>query len=279
MKRRLIPHIDDVAGSLSSIEAMIELADRGVITSGSLMVPPGWYPEYVRASAGRDIDMGLHLTLTSESGQFRWRSLTGHKSLHDSAGQMWGTVPELRANADPEAVDAELRSQIDAAASAGIKPTHLDHHMGAALCPEFIARTAGMAIEYGLPMLMPSDLNAYFGVLNTGAVDFKDLEKAAAGLEESGLALRAHFIMGLTHKKTSEPVAAMRRLIASIGDGVHYLSLHCASAADIERIHPNDAHWRLAEFEMFCDPAFQTWLSDQKIEITDTNGYPIRDGV
>ena len=57
----------------------------------------------------------------------------------------------VRARAAPEAGEAELRSQVDAALAAGIDVTHLDDHMGTALAPKFVAAYLRMAADYHLP--------------------------------------------------------------------------------------------------------------------------------
>ena len=71
----------------------------------------------------------MHLTLNSEKQPYRWRPLTNpprSAGLTDEAGYFWSTVPAVRKHAAPEAVEAELRAQIDAALAAGIDVTHLD---------------------------------------------------------------------------------------------------------------------------------------------------------
>ena len=81
------------------------------------------------ATADPSLDLGVHLTLNSEkrplslAAAHRPPSTAG---LTDEAGYFWADVPSLRRNAVPEAVEAELRAQIDAALAAGIDVTHLD---------------------------------------------------------------------------------------------------------------------------------------------------------
>ena len=66
---------------------------------------------------------------------YRWRPLTGvsKEGLTDPDGYFWAEVPDVRRNADPEAVERELRAQVEAALAAGIDVTHLDCHMGTAM--------------------------------------------------------------------------------------------------------------------------------------------------
>ena len=122
--------------------AFQELSAMGACSAGSVMAPCPWSPEAVAmARANRALDLGVHLTLNSEKQSYRWRPLTSpprSAGLTDEAGYFWSTVPALRKHAAPEAVETELRAQIDAALAAGIDVTHLDAHMGAVMMPEFV---------------------------------------------------------------------------------------------------------------------------------------------
>ena len=102
-ERVVITHLDDVGNSHSSNAAMLTLGS-GAVSSGSLMVPAAWFPEIATAPNLADLDLGIHLTLTSESAAFRWRpvSTTSRASgLMDGDGYMWSTVPPLREHAHP----------------------------------------------------------------------------------------------------------------------------------------------------------------------------------
>lgn len=272
----LIPHLDDVACAVSANESMIRLAALGGVTCGSLMVPPGWYPHYVEAARGRDIDMGIHLTLTSESAGFRWGPVSTRDrgcGLVDESGHMWPTVPEVRANADPEAVDLELRAQLDLALAGGVDVIHLDHHMGAALTPEFVENTVEMAIDYRLPTLFPGELDGYFSALDTGPVNIDVVSAARDRLVDSGLAVGDRFLMGLSHRNDTDPRDVFEHLVSSLGPGTTYLSLHCAVPGDIEQVHPNDAAWRISEDAVFASAEFLGWLRDQEVEIVGMRAF------
>ena len=195
----VVPHVDDVAGSRGANAAMFELAASGAVTCGSVIVPGPWFPEVAAHPDVGSLDLGIHLTLTSESAAFRWRPLSTvdrASGLLDPAGYLWPTVPEVRAHASPDAVAAELRAQIDAALAAGIDVTHLDSHMGAALAPEFVDATVQIAREYRLPLLFPADLAGYFAVLKMGEVDRAGVERA----RDPEVAVGDAFVMPLIHQ-------------------------------------------------------------------------------
>jgi predicted glycoside hydrolase/deacetylase ChbG (UPF0249 family) len=154
----LILHADDLGVSHSVNAASFEALDKGVISSASIMMPTPWVTEVATyAKSHPNADLGLHLTLTSEWDTYRWGSVESKDkvpSLHDSSGTFPSDVPPVATRAKPAEVERELRAQVDRALALGIRPTHLDSHMGALFAtPELIATYMKVAREYRLPFL------------------------------------------------------------------------------------------------------------------------------
>ena len=84
--RLLILNCDDLGASHSANIAIDDSIRNGIATSATLMVPCPWACEAVGLCGG--LDIGIHLTLTCEYPGYRWRALTGAKSLHDADGFM-----------------------------------------------------------------------------------------------------------------------------------------------------------------------------------------------
>ncbi len=68
--------------------------------------------------------------MTSEWDTYKWRPLTDGKSLVDESGFMWKTAKQVEKNAKLKELRAEICAQVDRALSLGLKPSHLDNHMG-----------------------------------------------------------------------------------------------------------------------------------------------------
>jgi predicted glycoside hydrolase/deacetylase ChbG (UPF0249 family) len=122
------------------------------------MVPTPWISEvaaYARTHPNADI--GLHLTLTSEWETYRWGSTESAgkvPSLLDSTGTFPNDEKLVAARAKPAEVELEIRAQINRALALGIRPTHIDSHMGALFTtPELIATYVKVAHDYRLPFL------------------------------------------------------------------------------------------------------------------------------
>jgi chitin disaccharide deacetylase len=151
--RLLIVNCDDLgvshAANVATLAAMVD----GVATSATLMVPCPFAREAARMFEG--LDVGVHLTLTSEYPGYRWGSLTGRTSLHDDDGYFPRTTAAAMARVEENDMRAECRAQIDQALGWGIDVTHLDAHMHAVEAREDLFHVLlDLAAEYGLPVRM-----------------------------------------------------------------------------------------------------------------------------
>jgi chitin disaccharide deacetylase len=56
-------------------------------------------------------------------------------------------------------------------------------------------------------------------------------------------------------------------MVEQAAPGVSYVSLHCSTPGEVERLHPQDADWRIAEYQLFDRPDFLAWVAQQKVEL------------
>ena len=154
----LIIHADDLGFAHSADAASFDALDKGAITSASIMMPTPWVTEVAAyAKAHPDADLGLHLTLTSEWETYRWDGLAPTDkvpSLYDPDGTLPNDEAVVAKRAKPEEVDRELRAQVERALALGIRPTHLDSHMGSLFTtPALFSVYTKVAHDYHLPFL------------------------------------------------------------------------------------------------------------------------------
>ncbi len=162
----LIIHADDIGLAHSVNTATIKAFEGAGINSASIMVPCPWFPEIAAyAKDHTEYDFGLHLTLNSEWKNYRWGGVLSSNeipSLLDENGFFYRSVEEVVKNADPTEVEKELNAQIERALAFGVKPTHLDSHMGTLFAsPEFFKIYLKLGKIYDLPVFIP--LNAAKG--------------------------------------------------------------------------------------------------------------------
>ncbi|MGC8846717.1 MAG: ChbG/HpnK family deacetylase, partial [Candidatus Hydrogenedens sp.] len=128
----LIINADDFGMNHATNMATIRALRVGGVTSSTVMVPCPWFPEAVSIiKENPKVSIGVHTTLTSEWGKYKWGPVLGRTavpSLCDEMGYFYADVPFVYLNAKPEEVEKEVRAQIDKALSAGIDVTHIDSH-------------------------------------------------------------------------------------------------------------------------------------------------------
>jgi chitin disaccharide deacetylase len=269
-RRVIVIHEDDVGMSHGANTAFSELSALGACSAGSVMAPCPWCPEAVgMAAANPGLDLGVHLTLNSEKKPYRWRPLTSppqSAGLTDKDGYFWADVPSVRKNAVPEAVEAELRAQIEAVMASGIDVTHLDAHMGAVMMPEFVEIYYRLGRDYNLPILLVKDLQRFNPMSYAGAARTETYVSVVARARAAGEPIFDLVIESPWGRRT-DAETAYRRMFAEIPDGLTYLSLHFNKPGDFEAIEPDHAHIRTEEYEVF--------KSGLIAELVDTHGVEV----
>ncbi len=158
---RLAVRGDDMGFSHSGNEALIKSYTQGIETSIEVIVPSPWFPEAVRLlKENPGVDVGIHLALTSEWENIKWRPLTDCASLRDSNGYFYPMVwpnknypgQSIKENKWTIAdVEKEFRAQIELALKLIPRVSHLSSHMGCTgLSDEVKALTLRLAKEYNI---------------------------------------------------------------------------------------------------------------------------------
>jgi predicted glycoside hydrolase/deacetylase ChbG (UPF0249 family) len=151
----------DDLGSSHAANVGVYLALReGVATCASLMVPAPWAC-HAAGGATPDDDIGVHLTLNAEHGCYRWGPITHAPSLLSGEGGFPRTIEDLWEHADHAEVLRELRAQTERAIQWDLDVTHLAPHLSAiTLRPEFFDVYLELAVEFRLPIRLPSTITA-----------------------------------------------------------------------------------------------------------------------
>ncbi len=161
---RLIIMADDLGVAEAVNHATFAAHRDGVVTTSNIIVPGPWFPQAVRLAAeDPSLDIGVHLALTSEWSDVKWRPLTGGRSFCDPDGYfapfVWPnpkvapglSLRELKV--DLAEVETELRAQIDLAKRRVPRVSYLWPHMGfTGHSPEMLALVRKLAKEYDIPL-------------------------------------------------------------------------------------------------------------------------------
>ena len=155
----LIVHADDLAIHKDQTDGALDAMKEGMVKTGSVMVP---CPDFKRmASIWKDtpeLDLGLHLTLTTgHKAGYRWKPLlpvSKVSSLYNPDGYMWQGLQEFGENVSIREALMEIKAQIIKALEKGLRPTHIDTHMGTYnMHPDLARGVMILSRKYNLPMI------------------------------------------------------------------------------------------------------------------------------
>lgn len=279
--RVVIIHADDVGMCQASVQAFIELMDFGLVSSGAAMVPCPWFPllaRECRRHQGPPLDLGVHLTLTSEWDGYRWGPISTRdeaSGLLDGEGYFPRRREDVQEQAQPGAVQAELEAQLARALAAGLDVTHVDTHMGAVAHLKFVQGYARMALEQRLPALFLRLDEAGWQEMGLDAATAAFAMQFMGQLEEQGVPLLDNLASLPLLEEPGDRIAAARAALAALPPGLTHFIIH--PAADSPELRAITASWpsRVADHRAFTSDELARWVKDSGIQVI---GYrPLRD--
>jgi len=194
---RLIVRADDMGYSHSGNEAILKTHKDGIATSVEVIVPSPWFPEAVQMLAQNPaVDVGVHLALSSEWDNVKWRPVSDCPSLRDADGYFYPMIfpnknyPGRSLSENKwklEDIEKEFRAQIELALKKIPRIGHLSHHMGcSSLSAEVKTLVRKLAREYRVD-IEPSELGVtgvgYKGPSKTSEEKLQSFTKMLESLE------------------------------------------------------------------------------------------------
>ena len=203
--------------------------------------------------------MGLHLTLTSEWKVDRWGPVESKDkvtSLLDPSGYLWPETLLAVRNLKSEEAERELRAQVERAVALGIRPTHLDSHMGVLFStPELFAVYVRVAHEYKLPFLavrLPSVPAQFFSPLSEKDVVLDSVVIASP-------AVRAN-------EWRDFYLQAVKNLKPGVTEMIVHLGHDDAELQAVTLDHPDyGSAWRQRDYDVVTSPEFKKALEENHV--------------
>ena len=285
-KKVLIIHVDDVGMSFESNQGAINAIKNGVANSLSVMMPCGWVPGFVHyLKENKDLDAGLHLTMTSEWKDYRWGPVADKskvKGMVDTEGALWRGVADVVKHATPDEVETEIRAQLDRARTMGFEPTHLDSHMGTLFAtPEFLQRYLKVGMQEKIPVMFPGGHNTVVQQQEKGIADqlamtrivgkqlweaglpvLDDLENSSYGWKGPENGDKSE--KALQKYKTEKYIKA----IANIKPGLTMVIMHCTIHSDIFPHISDSFPTREGDYLAMIDPELRKYIEKEGIILT-----------
>jgi predicted glycoside hydrolase/deacetylase ChbG (UPF0249 family) len=270
--RVVIFHADDLGMCHAMNEAFMEIVRQGFLRTGAVMVPCPWFPElaaFAREQAGA-LDIGVHLTLTSEWQTYRWGPISTRdpgSGLLDAEGYFWRETEAVHAHMNAEAAAAELRAQIERALAAGIDVTHIDTHMGSVLHPELALVYIGLAQEYRIPAMIPrlslEELTG-MGISREMAQTFVTMRNV---LEESGTLPVIDHLRSLEEPTPDARLEKYAAVLRALPPGLTHLLFHAARPGEEIRAIAPDWPMRVADYSVFAGEGVRRLVEETGVKV------------
>jgi chitin disaccharide deacetylase len=257
--RLLIIHGDDLGMSHSINEANFRALEEGAISSVSVMPTGPWLPEVARyTAAAPSVDVGLHLTLTSECDDMRWRAVSPTAldvGLLDPKGYLHQSVESLFANCT--SIREEIVHQLSAMRAVGIDPTHIDSHMMAVMGHSgFLGEYIDLAIRENLVPLLPKRVRASYGVAPSNRLPYVNVIAISKSVPEA--AWLGYYL----------------DRIANIPIGLNILVVHLGfDSEELRAVRGQrrgwDAAWRQRDFDAITSKCFKEMIQRSGIKVVN----------
>jgi predicted glycoside hydrolase/deacetylase ChbG (UPF0249 family) len=258
--RVVVINADDVGMCQATLPAFFDLVDAGLVSAGSMMVPCPWF----REAAGfcrhhPSVDIGVHLTLTSEWDGYRWGPLSTRdpaSGLIDAEGYFYRNQ-SMWNNPDPRVIRAEMRAQVTCAKQTGVDLTHLNCHMFAMLDTRLIDEYVGLGFDERLPVLM---------VRQPQWVDILS-EQAIGAWEARGMPVFDHLREMYLNKPAGGRLGQAMEVFDKLPPGLTYFMIHPAKDTPELRAIGDDSQQRAADYETFMSAELRDHVRKSGIQV------------
>jgi len=269
-ERVAIVHTDDIGMCEASLSALADLVDFGLISSASTMVPCSWFPQVATFCRQRpQVDMGVHLTLTSEMTSYRWGPISTRdlaSGLIDEEGYFYRRSEDVQDHGDPVAVRLELQAQVERALAARIDVTHVDTHMGTVAHPKFVSAYIEVALQHRLPSMVLRLDEAGWRARGMEGETAASLASSTRQLEALGLPLFDWFVM-LPLDQPVDRVELAKRAFDALPPGLTHFAIH--PSQDTPELRAIAADWpsRVADYRAFTSGELRDYIRNRGIQV------------
>lgn len=272
-KKVIMLHADDIGMCPEANQAAKKQLVEGVIQSAAVMIPCPNAEEFITwAKNNPKMDVGLHLTLTSEWKKHRWGTVTPNAEvpgLLDEDNKMWHEVPQVVQHASAEEVEKEIRAQIEQSIAWGHRPDHIDTHMGTLFGHiDYLRAYMKVAQEYGIPanIIDVSKPKVFDEFKSKGYPMDENFVKLG---ETYTLPKLDFFTSAPNGKSYEEKVENFKKLISALDPGLTEIIFHPSVLTENLKGITGSWQQRSWEAQMFSDPDLIKFFEGEGIIFTN----------
>jgi predicted glycoside hydrolase/deacetylase ChbG (UPF0249 family) len=170
MTRRVVITADDLGRERGTTEMITALLAEGHVSAATLITVSPAAEDAAQRVAQIGAVPHLHVTLTSERGQPRWRAMSGVSSITDPDGTLTGDPFALASRSGADDVIREADAQLEWMRRQGLSPVAADSHSGTlyglhggSWAEQMLGVALRWCARHGLAFRLPRDPLPYFG--------------------------------------------------------------------------------------------------------------------
>lgn len=278
--KRLIVNADDFGYTRGVNAGIVRGFREGIVTSATIMANGDAFEDAVEcAQANSKLGVGCHLVLVGGKCLAPAKQVS---SLADSEGRLPPSLPALLSKLSTgsvrrDAIEAELRAQVERMVAAGLRPTHFDSHKHTHAHPRVMEVVVRVAEEFKVTRIRkPFEDTAalLWPVFRAGVTSWKQRATALmAGVNASGFQKLAsshgictpdHFMgVAATGRLNREAILAM---IGAMRDGVTELMCHPGEYdEELEKSPTRLKRERETELKGLTDPEVRAAIRERNV--------------
>ena len=166
-----------------------------------------------------------------------------------------------------EGVETEIRAQIDRALTMGLRPTHLDSHMGTLYADSaFFGRFLKVALEKRIPLFIAASFVDVVAKESPERVEL--VKKAIETVWQAGLPVIDFHVSATGRWRGGEKEERYRAFLRSLKPGVTMAILHPTTPTDCFAAISGSGPKRGEDLSAMTDPVFKRILREEKIILT-----------
>lgn len=271
-KRVLILHADDVGMCYEANASAQRALARGEYRSAAAMVPCPWFDEMAAWCVEHpDHDVGLHLALTSEWRHYRWGPVAPRdrvKGLLDPLGYLHRDVAGVAKAATADEVATEIKAQFARARKLGMKPSHIDTHMGTLYArPDYTRAYLQLAVAEQVPAMViemtPRTIEKFRG---QGYPFSDEMLKLIADYPLPKLDDFHSVAPGKTYEEKRQKFLEQVR---TLPPGLHEIIFHPSVETEGLKRITNSWQQRVWEDRLMADPVVRQFWKELGVVVTD----------
>jgi hopanoid biosynthesis associated protein HpnK len=285
--KRLIVNADDFGYTRGVNAGIVRGFREGIVTSTTIMANGDAFEDAIKcAQANPKLGVGCHLVLIGGKCVALAKQVS---SLVDSEGRLPMSLPALLSKLStgsvrPEAIETELRAQVERVVAAGLSPTHFDSHKHTHAHPKVMEVVVQVAEEFRVtrirkPFEDPRTL--LWPAFRGGVSSWKQRATALiAGINASrfrklasshGIRTPDHFMgVAATGRLNRQAILAM---IGAIRDGVTELMCHPGEYdEELEKSSTRLKRERELELSGLTDPDVRAAIRQHDVRLMNFQG-------